>query len=162
MVIWNPSEVALSLGAFEIRWYSLMWCAGLAAAYYIVYALYKPLADRDSEKISQVIASGSSFFRKLGGILVVYVAALVIFFPLFVDRKYGFVFDATLILAMSISHFTRYYFGLVDSLLLKADQKAYIINVIDTVTLIINTLFCYGLLFFGVSYYALRHLLPPK
>jgi prolipoprotein diacylglyceryl transferase len=41
MVIWNPSEVALSLGAFEIRWYSLMWCAGLAAAYYIVYTLYK-------------------------------------------------------------------------------------------------------------------------
>ena len=119
-------------------------------------ALYKPLADRDSEKISQVIASGSSFFRKLGGILVVYVAALVIFFPLFVDRKYGFVYDATLILAMSVSYFAQYYFGIIDGLLLKADQKAYIINVIDMVTLIMNTIFCYCLLYFGFSIQAVK------
>lgn len=114
-------------------------------------ALYKPLADRDSEKISQVIASGSSFFRKLGGILVVYVAALVVFFPLFVDGTYGFAYDATLILAMSVSYFAQYYFGIIDGLLLKADQKAYIINVIDMVTLIMNTIFCYCLLYFGFS-----------
>ena len=114
-------------------------------------ALYKPLAERNEDRISEVIASGSKFYRKLGGMLVAYVAGLIIFFPLFVDRKYGFVYDATLILAMSISHFTRYYFGLVDSLLLKADQKAYIINAINTVTLIMNTACCYCLLQLGGS-----------
>ena len=114
-------------------------------------ALYKPLADRNEDRISEVVTSGSRFYRKLGGMLVAYVVGLIIFFPLFVDRKYGFVFDATLILAMSISHFTRYYFGLVDSLLLKADQKAYIINTINTVTLIINTACCYCLLQIGCS-----------
>ena len=34
-------------------------------------ALYKPLADGDPVKISEVLASGSRFFKKLGGILAV-------------------------------------------------------------------------------------------
>ena len=114
-------------------------------------ALYKPLADRDVRKISEVLASGSSFFRKLAGILIVYVAVLVVVFPVLVDDRFGFVYDATLILAMSVSYFAQYYFGLLDGLLLKADQKAYIINVIDMVTLVINTIFCYCLLYLGFS-----------
>ena len=41
MIIWSPSEIALTLGPIEIRWYSLMWCLGLALAYFIVYRLYR-------------------------------------------------------------------------------------------------------------------------
>jgi len=114
-------------------------------------ALYKPLADQDPVKISEVIASGNSFFKKLGGILVLYVAALVVVFPILVDDSFGFAYDATLILAMSISYFARYYFGLVDDLLMSADQKAYIINVIDTVSLIVNTVLCFYLVYSGFS-----------
>ena len=114
-------------------------------------ALYRPLARGDNKAVSEVLASGTSFFRKLAAILVLYVFALMFVYPAFIDDRFGFAFDATLILAMSVSYFAQYYFGIVDALLLKADQKAYIINVIDTVTLIINTAFCYCLLFFGFS-----------
>ncbi len=38
---WNPSEVALSLGSFSIRWYSLCWLIGLVLAYVIVRRLYR-------------------------------------------------------------------------------------------------------------------------
>lgn len=41
MIVWDPSVVAFSLGGFEVRWYSLCWCLGLAAAYYIMYRLYR-------------------------------------------------------------------------------------------------------------------------
>lgn len=119
-------------------------------------ALYKPLADRDNVKISEVIASANNFFRKLAGIMVLYVAALVVLFPVLVNDSFGFTYNATLILSMSISYFAQYYFGLVDGLLLKADQKAYIINVIDMVTLVINTLFCYCLLYWGFSIQAVK------
>lgn len=114
-------------------------------------ALYKPLADRDFSRVSEVLASGNNFFRKLAGILLLYVGVLVVIFPLLVDNTLGFSYSATLILAMSISYFARYYFGIVDSLLLKADQKGYIIDIIDMVTLIINTILCYCLLFWGFS-----------
>ena len=114
-------------------------------------ALYKPLADRDPLKISEVLASGNRFFRKLAGILVLYVAALVIIYPILIDNTFGFVYDATLILSMSVSYFAQYYFGIIDGLLLKADQKAYIVDAVDMVTLIANTVTCYVLLYFGFS-----------
>lgn len=41
MITWNPDLIAFSLGPIEVRWYSLMWCIGLALAYYVVYRLYK-------------------------------------------------------------------------------------------------------------------------
>lgn len=41
MTIWNPEEVTIQLGPLVIRWYSLLWTIGLAAAYVVVYRLYK-------------------------------------------------------------------------------------------------------------------------
>lgn len=41
MWTWNPSEVAFSLGAFGVRWYSLCWLIGLALSYIVVYKLYR-------------------------------------------------------------------------------------------------------------------------
>ena len=114
-------------------------------------ALYKPLADRNPSAVSAVIASGSNFFRKLAGILTLYVAVLVFVYPVLVNNSFGFADTATLILSMSISYFAQYYFGIMDGLLLKADQKAYISNVIDMVTILLNTFFCYCLVYLGFS-----------
>ena len=41
MITWNPDLIAFSLGPIAVRWYSLLWCIGLAVAYYVVYRLYK-------------------------------------------------------------------------------------------------------------------------
>lgn len=46
-IIWNPSDVAFSIGSFQIHWYSLCWLIGLALAYLIVQQLYR------QQKISQ-------------------------------------------------------------------------------------------------------------
>lgn len=40
-IIWNPDLVALDLGFFSMRWYSLCWLLGLLGAYLIVQRLYK-------------------------------------------------------------------------------------------------------------------------
>ena len=41
MIVWNPSEVAFSIGNFGVRWYGLCWCIGLALAYVVVLKLYQ-------------------------------------------------------------------------------------------------------------------------
>ena len=46
-VVWNPSEVAFSLGFISIRWYSLCWLIGLLLAYLIVKKLYKEQKIKD-------------------------------------------------------------------------------------------------------------------
>ena len=38
---WNTDVVALDLGFFAIRWYSLCWCIGLLGVYWLMHRLYK-------------------------------------------------------------------------------------------------------------------------
>ena len=38
---WQPTLEAFHIGGFGVRWYSLLWCVGLLAAYFIVQNLYK-------------------------------------------------------------------------------------------------------------------------
>ena len=46
-IVWNRNEVALRLGSFSIRWYSLCWLVGLLLAYIIVKKLYKEQKIKD-------------------------------------------------------------------------------------------------------------------
>lgn len=44
-------------------------------------ALYKPLAEKNNEEISKVMASANKFFQRLAQILVVYVIVLIFIYP---------------------------------------------------------------------------------
>lgn len=114
-------------------------------------SLYKPLADNDNINISKVIASADKFFRKLGYILAIYIIVMLFYYPYLVKQSFGFMFTATLILAISIRSFAQYFFGIVNRLLLVADQKAYIQYVAQTIAIIINTIACYTLITFDCS-----------
>jgi len=114
-------------------------------------SLYKPLADNDNINVSKVIASADKFFRKLGYILAIYIIVMLFYYPYLVKQSFGFMFTATLILAISIRSFAQYFFGIVNRLLLVADQKAYIQYVAQTIAIIINTIACYTLITFDCS-----------
>lgn len=104
-------------------------------------SLYEPLANHNDDEISKIIKSAENFFLKLAIILLVYVVLLIIFYP-YIKRDFGHIFTAMLIIAISISLFAQYYFGMVDRLLLTADQRGYVQYTIQTITLILNTIVC--------------------
>lgn len=112
-------------------------------------ALYKPLAENRQNDVSKIISSANKFFRRLAQILTVYVIALVIFYPMLAAKEYGFAYTATLIIAISISSFAQYYFGIVNRLLLTADQKGYIQYTAQTIAVVGNTIACYLLIMLG-------------
>lgn len=114
-------------------------------------SLYKPLAEKDEPQISRVVASANRFFQRLAEILLVYVVGLMLLYPLIVNRGFGYLYTATLIAAISISSFAQYYFGIVNSLLLNADQRGYIQYNAQTITLILNTVICAVLIAIGGS-----------
>lgn len=114
-------------------------------------ALYKPLADRDREQVSKVMASANKFFRRLASILLAYVLFLLVVYPLIIERSFGFLYTAALIAAISISSFAQFYFGAVNSLLLTADQRGYIQYNAQTITIILNTVICIVLIQVGGS-----------
>ena len=114
-------------------------------------ALYKPLADNDTNMISKIYVSANKFFRRLAEILLVYVVLLMIFYPMLVNKSFGHMYTALLITAICISSFAQYYFGIVNSLLLNADQRGYIQYVAQIITLILNTFACYIIIKLGAS-----------
>lgn len=114
-------------------------------------ALYKPLSCKDTNTISKIFVSANKFFKRLAMILLIYVVVLMAFYPLLVNRSFGFVYTITLIGAICISSFAQYYFGIVNSLLLSADQKGYIQYTAHIVAIIINTIACAILIKIGCS-----------
>ena len=112
-------------------------------------ALYKPLAENSQNDVSKIIFSANKFFRRLAQILLVYVIVLVVFYPMFAAKEYGFWYIATLIVAISISSFAQYYFGIVNRLLLTADQRGYVQYTAQTIAVVTNTIVCYLLISLG-------------
>src|SRR5690554_5641619 len=47
-------------------------------------ALYKPLAKKNYEQINAVLSAARSYFQKIAYILIIYVSALIIFYPILI------------------------------------------------------------------------------
>lgn len=119
-------------------------------------SLYRPLAQKDDVEISKIIISSNRFFRKIALFLAVYIAGLMVFYPLLVSNQYDWVFTAALILIISISSFAQYFFGISYQMLLNADQKGYVRLVLQIVTIILNTVVCGILMSLGFSIHIVK------
>ena len=119
-------------------------------------SLYKPLAEKDNDTISKVMVSAGKFFRQLARILFFYVIVLGAGYHFIANQQFGWLYTAGLIGAMSISAFAQYYFGVVDRLLLTADQRGYIQYTAQTATLILNTVACVILIHMGASIHLVK------
>lgn len=118
-------------------------------------SLYKPLAEKDTVSVSKIYISGQKFFTRLAKILLLYVVVLIFVLPT-VNKEFGFAYTAMLILAMSISSFAQYYFGMTNGLLLTADQRGYIQYNAQIVTLLLNTVACIVLIKLGASIHVVK------
>lgn len=119
-------------------------------------ALYQPLVRHDTDQISAILTSGSRFFRRLAGMMLVYVVVLIAVYPFVTSSHFGWMYTAVLIAAISISLFAQYYFGIIDSLLLNADQHGYVQYLAQIVTLILNVAVCAMLIRFDASIHMVK------
>lgn len=114
-------------------------------------SLYKPLVDNDTKKISQICRYAKHFFRIVGIIFVFYTLAVGCIYSTLSLSNFDFLFTFMLFLAIGISMFAQYYFGIVNQLLLNADQKIYIIFILQSGTVILNTIATFLLIKFHFS-----------
>ena len=119
-------------------------------------ALYKPLAAGDHQQISRIMVSGGKFYRRIAYALLVYTALLVVVYPILVDSSFGWHFSATLILAMTVSSFAQYYFGIINEQLLHASQKSYIIYGTQIICNLINVVVCVWMIRLNCSIHAVK------
>ena len=104
-------------------------------------SLYAPLAQKNQKLISSIMISAKKFYTKIISIFLVYLIFLCILYPLKVENEFDWLYTVSLILAMSISLIAQYYFGIVNQTLIDADQKIYINSILNSFTLILNTIF---------------------
>lgn len=102
-------------------------------------SLYKPLAENDQLGINRVLTSGQRFYYKIATIYAIYVVGMIFIYPVAVKSSYDYFFIATLIVAISISSFGQYCFGVVNSVFLSADQCTYVNSIAYIITIVLNT-----------------------
>ena len=119
-------------------------------------SLYKPLSQKNSIAISEIMVSAQKFFSKLGMILLLYIVVLMAVYPFLVKQDFGWVYTAFMIFVISISSFAQYFFGITNSLLLRADQKGYVQYILQLATVLLNTVVCVVLINLGAGIHVVK------
>lgn len=101
-------------------------------------ALYRPLAEKDYDMLSGIMASGKKFYRRLAYGLVGYVIILMWVYPYLAGPEFEWEYTAGLIAAIAIGSFAQYYFGITNEQLLHADQRGYIIYSLQMIGSLLN------------------------
>ena len=100
--------------------------------------LYKPIAKNDRNKIKKILKSSELFFRRISYIFLIYIFVLCLSFPMLVNNDFDYLYTASLIIIISISTFAEYFFGMTYRLYLQAEQKTYVISIIQIITYILS------------------------
>lgn len=119
-------------------------------------ALYKPLADRNNSAISGIVKSAENFFRKIAYIFAGYMVILSAVFPLLVNKSFGWVFTASLVIIIGLSTFAQYYFGMTYTVLVQADQRRYITSFLQIGTIVLNAVMVVIFIKLGASIHVLK------
>jgi len=99
--------------------------------------LYKPLANNDTEKISAIYNTSKHYFAILALFSILFTIILIFIFPYLRPEVNNHLF-ISIILIISLSMFIQYLIGSSNYLLLHADQKSYILNVIQSMVVLVN------------------------
>lgn len=110
----------------------------------ITASLYKPLIEKDEEKISRIIKTSSGFYRKIGMFFIIYSIILAIIYPLhYLNSEFSYTYILLLTLILSISSLIQYMMSLSLKTLLNADKKIYIVSGLQSIIFIINIVLVY-------------------
>lgn len=113
--------------------------------------LYKPIANKDKTTIEKILKASEKFFRKISIFFLVYIIVLCLIYPIMVSGEFSSIFTISLVLIIAISTFAEYYFGMTFKLYLQAEQRTYVLSIIQICILILNAILTVLLIKFGAS-----------
>ena len=119
-------------------------------------ALYGPLAERKWKLVSKIVSSAEKFFKTIAKILLVYVLILVVVYPIINNSNFDRIYTGSLIVIISINSFAQYYIGVVDNIILGADQRAFIVYGTQAIAHLLNTILCIVIMHFGVGIHIVK------
>lgn len=127
---------------------------GLGAV--VLAELYKPINDRDDNQIKSILHSCQKFFTKLSIIFVIYTVLLSIVYGYTFKTDYSFGFVCSLVYILSFTTLVQYLFAITYKLLLQAQQKIYIVNIVSAATVLINLILSVVLIYVFPSIHLIK------
>jgi len=118
--------------------------------------LYKPLAQNDISRVSEIFCTAKLFYQKIGRINIVYIIFLSIVYSSVVNTGFGREYVVALILILSVETFLEYYFSLPYIILMTADQKVRITYLVTSATIVVNIITTYYLVNIGASIHLVK------
>lgn len=118
--------------------------------------LYKPLADNDINRISEIVKSAERFFKRIAYVFLAYIVVLSIVFPTTIAAGFDAFFTISLLIIIAISTIAQYFFGATYQVLLNADQKSYIQMGLQTIAILLNTILSVVLIRWGASIHIVK------
>ena len=117
--------------------------------------LYKPLYEKNEEKINSIVNAANHFYKKISIIFIGYSIILALIYPIIFNQNFSYLYVVSLTIILSISLFAQYCFSLTLKTLLSADKKIYIVALTQSSILIANII----LSIISVKIYPSIHLL---
>lgn len=114
-------------------------------------ALYRSLESGDRQATGAIVKATELFMRKIAGIFSVLLLVFAAVYPLFVAEQFDWFFSFSLVIILGISVVVQYYFGISNQILLHADQRLYVYNVLQILCTIANTALTIALINMGSS-----------
>lgn len=102
-------------------------------------ALYKPIAEKDQNKINEIMKATSLFMQKIGLILLGAIVAFACVYPSFVKNEFDWFFTFSLFIIIGLSTFAESFFGITYLILLQADNRVWVSSFLKSIGSILNT-----------------------
>jgi len=119
-------------------------------------ALYKPLAEKNSDKINSIIKATDMYMKKIGIILACGILLFATAYPFVVNSDFDWFFTFSLFIIIGISTFAESYFGITYLILVQSDQKLWVSSLIRIICLILNVILASILIISGYSIHIVK------
>lgn len=114
--------------------------AGVGAA--SIAALYSPIALDNKSGINSILSATNAFYKRSGYLFIILVICLSIIYPIIVGGEVSTTISLLMVLILGLSGMVEYLIIGKYQVLLTADQKSYIVNIVQLTGMVLNALVC--------------------
>ena len=115
-----------------------------------IAALYKPLNNNDTSKINGILSATNLFYRRSGYLFIILVILLAFLYPKIIGNEVNSELAFYMVLVLGVTGMWEYLLIGKYRVLLVADQRGYVIFIIQTFLLIIST--CISIILIYMNY----------
>lgn len=130
-------------------------------------ALYKPLAEQDTSAVSDIFHYIKRFFKKISFVFIGFAIVLSVVTKFVIVTDFDWLYVCTMVLILSLNTYFGYYFAMPHQILMRADQKLYIVQFTQIIATVLNLGICILAMHLGAGVHlvklisALVYLLNP-